>query len=117
MEVPEIYDGVVEIVSVAREAGLRSKIAVKACLLYTSHLFAMLAAAKQAGVSRARVHILLDGRDVPATSAMTYVDALEAKLAEPVSYTHLDVYKRQLPEISSLILSVWKWRANTAWRF
>ena len=30
MEVPEIYDGVVEIVSVAREAGLRSKIAVKA---------------------------------------------------------------------------------------
>ena len=47
-----------------------------------SHLFAMLAAAKQAGVSRARVHILLDGRDVPATSAMTYVDALEAKLAE-----------------------------------
>ena len=30
MEVPEIYDGIVEIVSVAREAGLRSKIAVKA---------------------------------------------------------------------------------------
>ena len=30
MEVPEIFDGVVEIVNVAREAGLRSKIAVKA---------------------------------------------------------------------------------------
>jgi len=47
-----------------------------------SHLFAMLEAAKKEGVKAARVHVLLDGRDVPATSAMTYVDALEAKLAE-----------------------------------
>ena len=47
-----------------------------------SHLFSMLEAAKKGGVRRARVHILLDGRDVPATSALTYVDALEAKLAE-----------------------------------
>ena len=47
-----------------------------------SHLFAMLEAAKKDGVKHARVHILLDGRDVPATSALTYVDALEAKLAE-----------------------------------
>lgn len=47
-----------------------------------SHLLAMLTEAKKEGVKRARVHILLDGRDVPATSALTYVDMLEAKLAE-----------------------------------
>ncbi|MBR5519744.1 MAG: 2,3-bisphosphoglycerate-independent phosphoglycerate mutase, partial [Clostridia bacterium] len=47
-----------------------------------SHLFAMLEAAKKEGVKSARVHVLLDGRDVPATSALTYIDALEAKLAE-----------------------------------
>ncbi len=47
-----------------------------------SHLFAMLSEAKKEGIGEARVHILLDGRDVPATSALTYVDALEAKLAE-----------------------------------
>ena len=47
-----------------------------------SHLFAMMDRAKADGVKRVRVHILLDGRDVPATSALTYVDALEAKIAE-----------------------------------
>ncbi len=47
-----------------------------------NHLLAMLEKAKSCGVAKARVHILLDGRDVPATSALTYVDALEAKLAE-----------------------------------
>ena len=47
-----------------------------------SHLFNMLAQAKKEGVSKARVHILLDGRDVPATSGLTYVEQLEAKLAE-----------------------------------
>ena len=45
------------------------------------HLFAMLEHAKADGVKKVRVHILLDGRDVPATSALTYVDALEEKLA------------------------------------
>ena len=47
-----------------------------------SHLLSMLTEAKKEGVRRARIHILLDGRDVPATSALTYVDMLEAKLAE-----------------------------------
>ena len=46
-----------------------------------SHLFSMLENAKKDGVSKVRVHILLDGRDVPATSALQYVDALEEKLA------------------------------------
>ena len=47
-----------------------------------SHLIAMLREAKKEGVARVRVHILLDGRDVPATSALEYVDQLENVLAE-----------------------------------
>jgi 2,3-bisphosphoglycerate-independent phosphoglycerate mutase len=46
-----------------------------------SHLIAMIKRAKEDGVSKVRVHILLDGRDVPATSALTYVDQLEEVLA------------------------------------
>lgn len=47
-----------------------------------SHLFNMLKRAKAEGVSKARVHILLDGRDVPATSAPIYIEQLEKVLAE-----------------------------------
>ncbi len=47
-----------------------------------SHLTAMLKKAKAEGIKNARVHILLDGRDVPATSALTYVDELEGVLSE-----------------------------------
>ncbi len=46
-----------------------------------SHLFSMLEKAKECGIKSVHIHILLDGRDVPATSALTYVDALEEKLA------------------------------------
>ena len=46
-----------------------------------SHLLAMLKEAKAEGVKTARVHILLDGRDVPATSALDYVAQLEETLA------------------------------------
>ncbi len=45
------------------------------------HLIAMLREAKSEGVKRVRCHILLDGRDVPATSALEYVDQLEETLA------------------------------------
>lgn len=47
-----------------------------------SHLFAMLKEAKAEGVKHARVHTLLDGRDVPATSAPEYIQKLEDVLAE-----------------------------------
>ena len=47
-----------------------------------SHLFKMLAEAKKEGVKKARVHILLDGRDVPATSAPVYIQQLEDFLKE-----------------------------------
>ncbi len=45
------------------------------------HLFAMLERAALEGVAACRVHALLDGRDVPARSALEYAEALEAKLA------------------------------------
>ena len=47
-----------------------------------SHLFALLRHAHAEGVKRAYCHILLDGRDVPATSALDYVRQLEEVLAE-----------------------------------
>ena len=47
-----------------------------------AHLIALLKAAKAAGVKKAYCHILLDGRDVPATSALEYVEQLENVLAE-----------------------------------
>ena len=47
-----------------------------------SHLIALLRKAKAEGVKQVRCHILLDGRDVPATSALEYVEQLETVLAE-----------------------------------
>jgi 2,3-bisphosphoglycerate-independent phosphoglycerate mutase len=49
---------------------------------HIDHLKAMLARAKADGVKRARIHILLDGRDVGETSALEYVDPFEQFLAE-----------------------------------
>jgi len=47
-----------------------------------AHLIALLKQAKVEGVKKAYCHILLDGRDVPATSALEYVGMLENVLAE-----------------------------------
>ncbi|MBQ5613016.1 MAG: 2,3-bisphosphoglycerate-independent phosphoglycerate mutase [Clostridia bacterium] len=49
---------------------------------HIDHLKAMLMQAKAEGVSRVRVHILLDGRDVGETSALDYILPFEAFLAE-----------------------------------
>ena len=46
-----------------------------------SHLKALLANAKQQGVKKAFVHALIDGRDVPATSAFQYIDDIEEFMA------------------------------------
>ena len=48
---------------------------------HIDHLEAMLTEAKKKGVKKAYVHILLDGRDVPPTSALEYVNRLENFLA------------------------------------
>lgn len=49
---------------------------------HIDHLKAMLVQAKSEGVARARIHILLDGRDVGETSALEYVDPFEAFLSD-----------------------------------
>ncbi|MEE2643785.1 MAG: 2,3-bisphosphoglycerate-independent phosphoglycerate mutase [Myxococcota bacterium] len=49
---------------------------------HEAHLHQLLRRAAKEGVDRARVHILLDGRDVSEGSALTYVDRLEACLQE-----------------------------------
>ena len=49
---------------------------------HIDHLVALLRQAKRENIRRVFCHILLDGRDVPATSALQYVDQLENLLAE-----------------------------------
>jgi 2,3-bisphosphoglycerate-independent phosphoglycerate mutase len=48
---------------------------------HIDHLLAMIKQANLEGVDKLRVHVLLDGRDVPETSALLYLDALEELLA------------------------------------
>jgi 2,3-bisphosphoglycerate-independent phosphoglycerate mutase len=49
---------------------------------HIDHLIALLRGASKAGVKRARVHALLDGRDVGETSALQYIDKIESALTE-----------------------------------
>jgi 2,3-bisphosphoglycerate-independent phosphoglycerate mutase len=49
---------------------------------HIDHLKAMILRAKLEGVKRVRIHILLDGRDVPETSALEYVGPFEQFLKE-----------------------------------
>ena len=49
---------------------------------HAAHLYAMLHQAAREGVTSAAVHILHDGRDVAARSALRYIAATEAVLAE-----------------------------------
>ena len=46
------------------------------------HLKSMLKIAKADGVKRVRVHVLMDGRDVPETSGLLYIEDLENTLKE-----------------------------------
>lgn len=47
---------------------------------HLDHLKAMLERAKKEGVKMVRIHALLDGRDVPETSALDYIDPFEEYL-------------------------------------
>jgi 2,3-bisphosphoglycerate-independent phosphoglycerate mutase len=49
---------------------------------HIDHLKAMVVQAKVEGIKTVRIHALLDGRDVPETSALDYVVPFEAFLAE-----------------------------------
>ena len=49
---------------------------------HINHLKAMIERAKEEGINKIRIHILLDGRDVPETSALKYVEPFEKYLQE-----------------------------------
>ncbi len=49
---------------------------------HIDHLKAMIVKAKDEGISKVRVHILIDGRDVGETSALDYILPFEAFLSE-----------------------------------
>ncbi len=46
------------------------------------HLYALLAAARNAGVAEVRVHCFMDGRDVPPASGAGYVSDLEQRIVD-----------------------------------
>ena len=48
---------------------------------HINHLKALIEQAKAEGIKEVRVHALLDGRDVPETSALTYVEDIESFMA------------------------------------
>jgi 2,3-bisphosphoglycerate-independent phosphoglycerate mutase len=47
---------------------------------HIDHLRAMIEEAKKTGIKKVRIHVLLDGRDVPEKSALEYVEPFEAYL-------------------------------------
>ncbi len=49
---------------------------------HIDHLKGMLEHAMAEGIKKVRIHILLDGRDVPETSALDYIDPFEKYLAD-----------------------------------
>ena len=49
---------------------------------HIDHLFALIRRCHQEGIEKVRIHALLDGRDVPETSALEYIDPLENLLSE-----------------------------------
>ncbi len=48
---------------------------------HIDHAYAMIERARTDGVRRVRLHLLLDGRDVGETSALDYLEPLEARIA------------------------------------
>ena len=49
---------------------------------HNDHLYALMRKAVATGVARIRLHLLLDGRDVPPRSALPYLEATEAVVTE-----------------------------------
>ncbi|MFP4363499.1 MAG: 2,3-bisphosphoglycerate-independent phosphoglycerate mutase [Spirochaetia bacterium] len=66
-------DGALHFIGLFSDGNVHSNIA---------HLKAMLREAKKEGVQNARVHTLLDGRDVGETSALEYIEPFEEFLSE-----------------------------------
>ncbi len=66
-------EGTLHFIGLHSDGGVHSK---------NEHLYQMLRRAAAEGVKSVAIHILLDGRDVPARSALTYIEQTEAVLTE-----------------------------------
>ncbi|MDR0883941.1 MAG: 2,3-bisphosphoglycerate-independent phosphoglycerate mutase [Oscillospiraceae bacterium] len=73
VESAKAHGGALHLMGLLSDGGVHS---------HNTHLYALLALAKKAGLSRVYIHALLDGRDVPPTSGADFLDELQAKLAE-----------------------------------
>jgi 2,3-bisphosphoglycerate-independent phosphoglycerate mutase len=49
---------------------------------HINHLFGLLEMAKQKEIKKVYIHAILDGRDTPPKSSLTYIEQLEAKIQE-----------------------------------
>jgi len=66
-------DGALHLAGLLSDGGVHSHI---------EHLYALLELAKMHGLKKVYVHAMLDGRDVPPSCALQYVDALEDRMRE-----------------------------------
>jgi 2,3-bisphosphoglycerate-independent phosphoglycerate mutase len=66
-------EGALHLMGLLSDGGVHSHI---------THVYALVELAKKQGVKKVYVHAFLDGRDVPPSSAISYIKALEAKMAE-----------------------------------
>ncbi len=66
-------EGAVHLMGLLSDGGVHSS---------QEHLFALLEEAARAGVSQVMVHCFLDGRDVPPSSAGSYIQQLEEQISE-----------------------------------
>lgn len=73
VEEAKANDGALHLMGLVSDGGVHSHI---------EHVYALLELAKRHNLTKVYVHAFLDGRDVPPSSALTYIAALEAKMAE-----------------------------------
>ena len=66
-------DGKLHLIGLLSDGGVHS---------HNTHLYALLEMAKKQGLKKVYVHAILDGRDVPPRSALTYFRELEEKLEQ-----------------------------------
>ena len=73
VEEAKVSGGALHLMGLLSDGGVHSHI---------NHVYALLALAKSHGLTNVYVHAFLDGRDVPPSSAIGYIAALEEKMAE-----------------------------------
>jgi len=73
VEQAKANDGALHLMGLMSDGGVHSHI---------DHVYALLALAKSHGLTKVYVHAFLDGRDVPPSSALDYIQALENKMTE-----------------------------------